>query len=47
MTGHPCLGLLSEEGRRLWGDIFPDGQVPIQGIQTGLTELEGDRKSVV
>lgn len=41
MTGHPCWGLLSEEGRRLWGDIFPDGQVPIQGIQTGLTTLEG------
>lgn len=41
MTGHPCWALLNEEGRRLWGDIFPDGQIPIQGIQTGLTELEG------
>jgi len=26
--------LLNDEGKRLWGYVFPDGEVPIQGINS-------------
>lgn len=38
---HPCWAQLNQEGMILFGDIFPDGMVPVYGLQTGLTNLEG------
>jgi len=31
---------LNEEGKRVWGDVFPDGKVPICS-DFGVTRLEG------
>jgi hypothetical protein len=32
---------LNLEGKREWGDIFPDGKVPIQRVGTQKAKLEG------
>jgi hypothetical protein len=32
---------LNAEGKTLWGDIFPDGEVPIQSIITQPATLQG------
>jgi len=32
---------LNDEGKRLWGEIFPDGQVPVRSIITQRADLEG------
>ena len=39
---------LNVEGKRLWGDVFPDGIVPVQSIATQRAKLEGvkDAESV-
>jgi hypothetical protein len=39
---------LNLEGKRVWGDVFPDGIVPVQSIATQHAELEGlkDAESV-
>ena len=39
---------LNVEGKRLWGDVFPDGIVPVQSIATQHAKLEGikDAESV-
>jgi len=39
---------LNVEGKRLWGDAFPDGIVPVQNIATQHAKLEGikDAESV-
>ena len=39
---------LNVEGKRLWGDVFPDGIVPVQNIATQHAKLEGikDAESV-
>jgi len=33
--------ILNEEGKKHWGDIFPDGQVPIQGVAVIPAKLQG------
>jgi len=38
---HPCWARLNKEGMAAFGDIFPDGMVPVYGLQTGLTSLKG------
>ena len=39
---------LNVEGKRVWGDVFPDGIVPVQSIATQHAKLEGikDAESV-
>jgi acyl-CoA reductase-like NAD-dependent aldehyde dehydrogenase len=39
---------LNIEGKRVWGDVFPDGIVPVQSIATQKASLEGikDAESV-
>ncbi len=32
---------LNAEGKRYWGDIFPDGKVPIQSIAAQQARVEG------
>jgi hypothetical protein len=32
---------LNPEGKRLWGNVFPDGVVPVQSIATQHAMLEG------
>ena len=32
---------LNAEGKALWGDVFPDGEVPIQSIIAQPATLEG------
>lgn len=32
---------LNKEGKRLWGDVFPDGRVPVCAIDFQKAELEG------
>jgi len=34
---------LNLEGKRVWGDVFPDGVVPVQSIATQRAKLEGVR----
>lgn len=33
---------LNDEGKKLWGDIFQDGRVPICGITDAKAQLEGE-----
>lgn len=48
MTAYQTWACLNIEGKREWGDIFPDGKVPIQSIAAQQSKLEGikDPKSV-
>lgn len=39
--------VLNEEGRKLWGCVFPDGQVPIKGVFPGKAQLEGEGETAV
>jgi hypothetical protein len=32
---------LNSEGKRLWGDVFPEGEVPIQSMVAQTATLEG------
>jgi hypothetical protein len=32
---------LNTEGKKLWGDVFPDGEVPIQSMIAQTATLEG------
>jgi hypothetical protein len=32
---------LNDEGKRIWGDIFPSGEVPVRSIVTQAADLEG------
>jgi hypothetical protein len=32
---------LNPEGKKLWGDVFPDGEVPIQSMIAHSATLEG------
>ena len=41
MTNHRTWARLNFEGKREWGDVFPDGKVPIQSIATQRAKLEG------
>lgn len=35
------FGFLNEEGKRLWGSVYPDGKVPLVSIIQELAELDG------
>ena len=41
MNKYPTWARLNPEGKRIWGNIFPDGLVPVQNIATQHTRLEG------
>jgi len=36
---------LNDEGKKLWGEIFPNGEVPIRSILTQEASLEGIKES--
>jgi hypothetical protein len=36
---------LNEEGKKVWGDIFPDGEIPVQSIIAQAATLEGIDKA--
>lgn len=48
MNKYATWARLNMEGRRIWGDVFPDGIVPVQSIATQYAKLEGikDAESV-
>jgi len=33
--------LLNNEGKKIWGFVFPNGEVPIKGISSYKAQLEG------
>lgn len=37
--------ILNPEGRRVWGDVFPDGKVPVCSIEFKQASLEGSASS--
>lgn len=39
--------LLNDEGKRIWGYVFPDGTVPIKGISSFKAQLEGKGETKV
>jgi hypothetical protein len=39
--------LLNDEGKKLWGHIFPNGEVPIKGISPQQAQVEGKGKMAV
>jgi len=41
LTNYRTWARLNLEGKREWGDIFPDGKVPVQSIATQHAKLEG------
>lgn len=41
MRQYRTWAYLNAEGKTLWGDIFPDGEVPIQSIITQPATLQG------
>lgn len=41
LTDYRTWARLNLEGKREWGDIFPDGKVPVQSIATQRAKLEG------
>ena len=41
MNKYPTWARLNPEGKRIWGNIFPDGLVPVQSIATQHARLEG------
>ncbi|MCW4046327.1 MAG: hypothetical protein NWE99_02020 [Candidatus Bathyarchaeota archaeon] len=41
MSTYRAWARLNFDGKREWGDIFPDGKVPIQSIATQHAKLEG------
>jgi hypothetical protein len=36
---------LNAEGKAVWGDVFPDGEVPVQSIIAQAATLEGIAKT--
>ena len=48
MSKYRTWARLNLEGKRVWGDVFPDGIVPVQSIATQHAKLEGikDAESV-
>ena len=48
MSKYRTWARLNVEGKRVWGDVFPDGKVPVQNIATQHAKLEGikDAESV-
>ena len=41
MTTYRTWARLNFDGKREWGEVFPDGKVPIQSIATQHAKLEG------
>lgn len=41
MTKYETWAYLNDEGKRMWGEIFPDGEVPVRSILTQQAKLEG------
>jgi hypothetical protein len=41
LTNYKTWARLNLEGKREWGEIFPDGKVPVQSIATQRAKLEG------
>jgi hypothetical protein len=41
MRKYQTWAYLSADGKKLWGDVFPDGEVPIQSIIAQSATLEG------
>lgn len=41
MTKYRTWAYLNEEGKKVWGDIFPDGEVPVRSIISQRARLEG------
>lgn len=35
---------LNDEGKRIWGDLFPSGQVPVRSVIAQPADLEGIKK---
>lgn len=33
--------LLNEEGKKIWGYVFPNGEVPVKGISSYKAQIEG------
>ena len=48
MNKYTTWARLNVEGKRVWGDVFPNGIVPVQSIATQHAKLEGikDAESV-
>lgn len=41
MTTYRTWARLNFDGKRAWGEVFPDGKVPIRSIATQYAKLEG------
>ena len=41
MRKYRTWAYLNAEGKKLWGDVFPDGEVPIQSMIAQAATLEG------
>jgi hypothetical protein len=41
MRQYRTWAYLNAEGKTLWGDVFPDGEVPVQSIIAQAATLEG------
>ena len=41
MRKYRTWAYLNAEGKKVWGDVFPDGEVPIQSIIAQTATLEG------
>lgn len=45
MRKYPTWVYLNSEGKTVWGDVFPDGEIPIQSIIAQPATLEGIEKT--
>jgi len=41
LTDYRTWARLNLEGKREWGDVFPNGKVPVQSIATQRAKIEG------
>ncbi len=41
MRKYQTWAYLNDEGKKLWGDVFPDGEVPLQSMIAQTATLEG------
>ena len=41
MRKYKTWASLNAEGKKVWGDVFPDGEVPVQSIISQSATLEG------
>ncbi len=44
MRKYRTWAFLNAEGKKVWGEVFPDGEVPIQSIIAQTATLEGIEK---